>query len=391
MKKLTKRARSNLLNALVILFTIVLVIYLGAKNGDIGDAYRALRSARTPWLLAAAGTWSMFMVFEAMGLHVFFRQQKLKVPFRTSLLVSMIGMFYSSVTPAATGGQPMQVFSFKKRGVPTGLSSSGLAVKFFCYQTALLALGGVMWLVHPGLVAECIKRGRVLVATGFVLNGVTVALVLLLAINKNIVRGIITLLIRAGKALHLVKDVAKTASRADAALVDFHASVDMLTHHPVRLLVLLGISVVQVLGQMSIAYCVYRAMGQSAATYSEILALQTLLQIAASFTPLPGASGAQEGGFYLFFQDMFPESKLLGALLLWRFFTYYLTLIVGLGCVIGDSADSIRRRKRSPLEQPEKGDLPIEPEETQREAAANLRNPAAPAANNLQETERENS
>ena len=82
------------------------------------------------------------MVFEAMGLHVFFRQQKLKVPFRTSLLVSMIGMFYSSVTPAATGGQPMQVFSFKKRGVPTGLSSSGLAVKFFCYQTALLALGG---------------------------------------------------------------------------------------------------------------------------------------------------------------------------------------------------------------------------------------------------------
>ena len=83
MKKLTKRARSNLLNALVILFTIVLVIYLGAKNGDIGDAYRALRSARTPWLLAAAGTWSMFMVFEAMGLHVFFRQQKMKVPLRT--------------------------------------------------------------------------------------------------------------------------------------------------------------------------------------------------------------------------------------------------------------------------------------------------------------------
>lgn len=363
MKKLTKRARSNLLNALVILFTIVLVIYLGAKNGDIGDAYRALRSAETGWLLAAAGAWGVFVIFESMGLHVFFRQQKVKAPFRSSLLVSLIGMFYSNVTPAATGGQPMQVFAFKKRGVPTGLSSSGLAVKFFCYQTALLALGGVMWLVHPGLVARCIARGRVLVATGFVLNGVTVAAVILLAINKNIVRGIITLLIRAGKALHLVKDVAQATSRADAALADFHASVDMLTHHPVQLLGLLGVSMIQVLGQMTIAYCVYRAMGQSTALYTEILALQVLLQIAASFTPLPGASGAQEGGFYLFFQDMFPESKLLGALLLWRFFTYYLTLIVGLGCVVADSAGSIRRSKGAKPDVDEKGDMPIEPEE----------------------------
>ena len=353
MGKITRRTRSGILNALVIFFTIGLVIYLGATNGDIDDTWRALRSADTGWVIAAAGSFLVFILFESLGLHVFFRHQGIKAKLRSSLMVSLIGMFYSNVTPAATGGQPMQVFAFKKRGVPTGVSSSGLAVKFFCFQTAVLTLGGLMWILNPGIVGQCIDRGRVIVVTGFVLNGITVLAVLLLTINRNIVRAIITLLIRLGKTLHLIKSVESATSRADAALSDFGASVDMLTHHPLRLLEILCISYIQVLGLMSMAYCVYRAMGQNTASYGEILTLQVLLYIAASFTPLPGASGAQEGGFYLFFQDIFPENKLLAALLLWRFFTYYLTLIIGLVCVSADSVMTIRKRKREGLEGPD--------------------------------------
>ncbi len=344
MAKITKQTRSNILNALVIFLTIGIVIYLGAANGEIGDAWVALRSSDPFWIGAAVLSYGIFLIFEAMGVHVFFRQQGLKPKFRSTLLVSIIGMFYSSVTPAATGGQPMQVFSFKKRGIPAGISSSALAVKFFCFQVALLSLGGLFWILHPDIVNACVNRARVIVVTGFVLNGITVAAVLLLAINKNIVRGIITLLINLGKKLRIVKDVARTTSKLDAALADFHASVDMVTHHPGQLLVLVLISCIQVMGLMSVSYCVYRAMGQSGHLFGEILALQFLLYIGASFTPLPGASGAQEGGFYIFFQDIFPANKMLGALLLWRFFTYYLSLIVGLGCVVWDSSTSMKRK-----------------------------------------------
>ena len=356
MKKMSKAARSNLLNAAVIVCTLGLVLYLSAKGGDIGDAWTALISADFRWILAAVGSWCVFMTFEAMGLHVFFHQQKVRIKFRLSLLVALIGSFYSSVTPAATGGQPMQVLALKKRNIPAGISSSGLAVKFFTFQTALLSLGGLLWALNPSIVLACIDQAKWIVIAGFLLNGLSVVAVLLLAINKNIVRGILTLFIRAGRALHLVKDVARTTSRADAAISDFHASVDMLTHHPVRLLYLYLLSCLQVLGLMSIAYCVYRALGMTQYTYFDILTLQFLLYIAASFTPLPGASGAQEGGFYIFFQHVFPADKLVGALLLWRFFTYYFTLIVGLSAVIIDSAWSMRhaaREEKEALEQPE--------------------------------------
>ena len=349
---MTKGARSSLINAMIIVVTLGLVIYLGAKDGGLGNAWHTMRTADWKWILMAIGAWCVFISFEALGIHVFFRRQKVKIHYFSSLIVTLIGSFYSSVTPAATGGQPMQVLALKRRGIPAGISTSNLAVKFFTFQTALLSLGGLMWILNPGVVQDCIARvGIWFVIAGFLLNGLTVVAVLMLAISKNLVRAILTLAIRIGKALHLVKDVADTASKADAAIEDFHASVDMLTHHPLQLFQLYLLSCVQVLGLMSIVYCVYRALGLSSRSYFDILTLQLLLYIGASFTPLPGASGAQEGGFLLIFGNVFPDAKMFGAQLLWRFFTYYFTLIIGITAIIIDSAGNIRRVKKRQAEE----------------------------------------
>jgi len=356
-----------MINALVIICTLVLVLYLSASGGDLGDAWDALRSADPLWILGAFISWLIFTIFEGMGLHVFIRWNKIKIKFRTSFLVALIGTFYSSVTPAATGGQPMQVFALKKRGVPTGISSSGLAVKFFTFQTALLVSTVSMWLMNAEVVKPCIEQGAPFVILGFSLNSISVLAVLLLAINRNIVRWILTLFIRLGSALRIIKNVSDASSKAEAALEDFSSSVNMVTHHPLQLLKLILLAVPQVLGLMSIVYCVYRALGQSAFNYFEILTLQLLLYVGASFTPLPGASGAQEGGFYIFFRHVFPADKLVGALLLWRFFTYYFNLMTGFAGVLLDGTYSMRKKKKAmsesasvPNNSPsaEKGEMP---------------------------------
>ena len=341
-KRLSKQTRSYLINAAIILITLAAVLFISAQSGDIDDAWTALRSADPFWIAMSVLSWCVFMTFEGMGLHVFFRQQKVKIRLGLSLMIGMIGSFYSAVTPAATGGQPMQVLSLRKRGYSSGLTSSGLAVKFFTFQMALLSLGALLWIFNPGPLSECPREAIWVTAAGYFINGLSVAAVILLAINRNIVRGVIRFFINAGCSLRLIKNRQKMEERAEKAIDDFHGSVDMLTHHPIRLFHLYLISCLQVLGLMSIAYCVYRALGMNEYSYFDILTLQFLLFIAASFTPLPGSSGAQEGGFYVFFQNVFPADKLVGALLLWRFFTYYFTMIVCFGAVLYDSAWSIR-------------------------------------------------
>ena len=160
-------------------------------------------------------------------------------------------------------------------------------------------------------------------------------------------RAIIVLILRAGHKLRIIKDLERSSSRADAALDDFSASVDMLVHHPLQIFVLLVLSWIQIFLLMSASYCVYRALHMQGHSPLLLMSLQWLLFIAASFTPLPGASGVQEGGFFLFYESIFPKDLQFPALLLWRAVTYYMALLIGLGSVIFESVRSIRRNRNA--------------------------------------------
>ena len=61
-----------------------------------------------------------------------------------------------------------------------------------------------------------------------------------------------------------------------------------------------------------------------------MLTMGVMQYCAAAYTPLPGASGAQEGVFALYFQGLFPGSLMVAGMLAWRFLTFYSVLAVGL-------------------------------------------------------------
>ena len=80
---------------------------------------------------------------------------------------------------------------------------------------------------------------------------------------------------------------------------------------------------------MSVMYFIYRGLGQKSASYGKILTMGCMQYTSAAYTPLPGASGAQEGVFGLYFAGLLPDELLFSGLLAWRFVTYYLILVVG--------------------------------------------------------------
>jgi len=71
-----------------------------------------------------------------------------------------------------------------------------------------------------------------------------------------------------------------------------------------------------------------------------------LLFASTSYTPLPGASGAQEGGFLVYFRGMFTDANLSVALLLWRFMTYYSSLLIG----AAHQLFSAMKKRHTPIE-----------------------------------------
>lgn len=79
-----------------------------------------------------------------------------------------------------------------------------------------------------------------------------------------------------------------------------------------------------------VPYCVLMALGVQGLQVGDVVASAAFILMISSFVPLPGASGGAEGSFYVFFQMFFKASGSVSvAILLWRMFTFYLPIVVG--------------------------------------------------------------
>lgn len=347
MKRLSKQSRGRLLSIAFIVLTFVFVIVFIFKTGDLGQIADAFRSINPYWFAAAVGCFAVYVFFEGWSLSLFFRFYKVKLKLGSGILVGLLGMYYGAITPAATGSQAMQVFSLKKRGVPPGIAGSVLAVKFFCWQLSFMLAGTALWFTHSRLVYDTIgQTGIWLLIFGYLINFLMVGAVILLSISRNLVRAIIIFFVKLAHKLRYVKDVAKTSSRWDASLNEFHSSVEMITRHPWQFLTIFLMSLIESVALQSVVYFVYRGFGLTQHSYLTILTIQFLLYIVASSTPLPGDSGAQEGGFYFFFEKFFPQGTIFAALILWRSITFYLQILSGFTAAMIDQTLSARRMRK---------------------------------------------
>ena len=350
-----KSKKSTIFNIVLITVVILAVILVIILNGDIEVTWNTLIHANLNWVLAAFGCWVGFVLLDAFFMQAFFIQQGIRIGYHHNIYVALIGMFYSNVTPAATGGQPMQVMSLKRRGVNPGISSTGVAVKFFCWQLALLMAGTALWIFNPDAL-DLTGKPIAFIVLGYLLNGAAVAVVFLLALRPRAVTGLINFVLKAGSKLHLIKNPDATRQKMEHSIDEFNSSVDMIKNHPFQLIRLIMIEILQVVSLMSITYFVYRAVGLSEVDYLDILTIQTLLYITVSFFPLPGAAGAQEIGFSGFFKGVFGETC-SAAMLIWRFFTYYIMILLGLVGVVEDSVAAAMHKggKRERIKKTVKG------------------------------------
>ena len=77
--------------------------------------------------------------------------------------------------------------------------------------------------------------------------------------------------------------------------------------------------------------------------YAQIMILTIIVDLSASFNPLPGGSGVSDLSFLAVFSSMFNVTMTFWALLLWKVFTYYIFILHGLVLVTYDFVIGNRR------------------------------------------------
>ena len=75
---------------------------------------------------------------DGLIIFVFCRLYTRRYKYHQGLATSLVGQFYSDVTPGASGGQVMQVYTMKKQGIEVSNAASIMVMWFILYQTALI-------------------------------------------------------------------------------------------------------------------------------------------------------------------------------------------------------------------------------------------------------------
>ena len=316
-------------NIFIILFSLGLVIYFGLSENGLVDLFKNAANFNKEWLLAAVFCHLLNIALDAYLIYIFTKNSVKEYTLKNAIRSSMVGQFFSAITPGASGGQPMQIFLMSKQGVDPGVSTSALVQKFLVYQTTITVYSGLSILVCFKVFLGTINSIMIgLAIFGFITQAFVIFVLLLFSFNKRITSWLIKNIFHLLEKLKILKDSDKKIVALEKQLEYFHQGNSQLYKN--RLLVIKSyvITAIQLTAIFIVPYCIYRSFNLSGARVIDMICTQAFVSMISSFVPIPGASGASEGSFYVFFGMYFSDNTIKSAILLWRIITYYFTIII---------------------------------------------------------------
>lgn len=341
-----KKKRQNIFRIVYILGTIIAILLIGLLSNEVHEIKEIIPKINLKWIGIALISVFFFWLSDALLLGQITSYIYTKQKFRKSLKVGMMGLYYGALTPFASGGQPMQAVYMKQDGIPYGVSTSILTLKFIVYELSLCLLYIVAMAVKGRYFFVNFHHAFWITTVGFLLNLVAVAFISMVILNRKVAENVVHRFIHFLSKIRIIRKEEKRTAAIDKLIDDFHISSAYIKNNIVNFIISIVTSVVNMTFLFAIPYFIYRSFGLDQESFILIFTLQAFLFLAVSLVPLPGAAGASEGGFYLFFSSIFTTIPVFMPIIIWRFLTYYLIILVGSFMVISRELLQIYRSHR---------------------------------------------
>ena len=332
----------------LIVCTVLLALYVMMEL-DHEQVVNAFASMKPIWILMLLGCMGLYYVFDALKYMFVTKSFGCPQSFSDSLTTTMLGFFYSAVTPLASGGQPFQIYHMHKNGISAGTSTSVICMVYMYWKIALVSLGILGFAIYSRVLLDSGAAWVPFLMLGLLLQILALSAVALSAVKPQWIKKIGTVILRGifGVDLFTSRGLEPTHAieKLNHFVDEYHTAYVEGSKNRKLIVYALGCAFLECIAYMSVAYCSYRGFGMSGQPYYRVMFLQVLLYVGASLVPTPGAAGASEGGYMMVYRGLFGR-HLTMSMLVWRLATYYLTLLVGYLFVVADRMKPRRHKRR---------------------------------------------
>ena len=310
---------------------VVLVFYNFAKEQGGIQPFSTLIANHPRWsfLFIALGLFILTTLFNGMKFLFLIHNKTKKWRPWFSYKLGVHGRYYDLITPLGTGGQPFEIYYLKKDGYSGDISTAIPLAKYMIWQVSTVFLCLIVLIAYSHHYVDS-PIVLILAWIGLSINLALFLFVFFMSITKkwgaSLVVGVLKLLYK----MKIIKNYRKVLTKVLKFVKSYQLCIKQVVKSPGTLIGTIVSTLASTLCNSAIAYFVLASFTENPGmNLLDIICTCQICEMAVSFVPLPGGSGATELSFNALLGALFPSGTLFWGILIWRILTYYMYIIEG--------------------------------------------------------------
>ena len=203
-------------------------------------------------------------------------------------------MYFSAITPSASGGQPASAYFMMKDGIPGYATTVALLINLVMYTLALLTVGIVSIIFKYPMLKNFSVLSRVFIGIGIIVL-IFLALVFFMLLRKGkILYGICDAIIRLMEKIHVIRHGDKLRKKLKNTMAEYQECSNSITGHTGFLAEIFFWNLMQRMSQLLVSFMIFMSMGEGVKKAMDVSVIQCFVAMGSNCVPIPGAMGVAD-------------------------------------------------------------------------------------------------
>ena len=322
---------------LIVLAVVLIVSFSGEDSLSFSQT---LEIIKWPFLLIALCMLVLDLVIDSLKFVLLIYQSTRRFRPFLAFKTMILGRYYDDISPSSTGGEPFQIYYMNKRGLKGEVATSVPLMKYISWQIGFVLTSFIFLIANYNYLMTQNSLIVTFAWVGFGINSAILFVVLLLSTSKKIGPALVIGCLKLLTRMKIIKDYQTTFRKTMRFVFRYQRCMREFTSNFFYFILQIILAILQILCSASIAYFVYLAfIEEGGVAYSLVIAITLLCNLAVCYVPIPGQAGVAEISFIAVYGGLFSSlGSNVGplAVVIYRLFTYYSILLLGIGVVFYD-------------------------------------------------------
>ncbi len=314
----------------IFLMTLTIFLFYYVLKDNFNESIYLLVTSNKLFILVGIVFLFVSFLIESYMFKLLINRHKKEYTYKNSMELTIMTKFFNGITPFALGGQPLQIYELSKSNVKVTDSVLVITEQFLIHEITLMIMTvfaiGMRFIIG----FKPYSFLWILTLIGLVFNFMGLIIATFMSFKISSAKRIGKVIIKFLNKIHIIKDKEKSIESFNNKCSEYSNSFKDLFKNKNLIIKCVLLYMVNMLVFFCISYFAILAIDpKTDINLIYTLVLSILVYVSATFVPIPGGSVGAEYAYVNYYALVIPDSIVVTSLILWRFISYYLPMIIG--------------------------------------------------------------